>query len=332
MKKDFLSREEDIRFSKTVIDFNSLGDKADDNLKNEIKERTKLLIYIVSRDVLHLSYDDASSVFLELEEELDRIIASYKVSNATFNQYLKQLCQYRCRRMKQKKYQNTLWENAFFMEEAKYNARGLGDVEFLEIPKREQTKSLRIQSDIYAEFDMKGIIEFISRNKNVPDYPIYNRMELKLRKALDNNTSRKRFLIFILTLPRNSEGFDSYDIARVMQTDELAISHLLLLKDEELGFQEEKIREIQSRASKHWRIMAKLIANINMENDEDKKRILRDHYQTQVMCHKNNVREIKKASAGMSRSSIATVIGVSRSSVSIAIKEISSLLEIIAKS
>ena len=47
MKKDFLSREEDIRFSKTVIDFNSLGDKADDNLKNEIKERTKLLIYIV---------------------------------------------------------------------------------------------------------------------------------------------------------------------------------------------------------------------------------------------------------------------------------------------
>ena len=103
MKKDFLSREEDIRFSKTVIDFNSLGDKADDNLKNEIKERTKLLIYIVSRDVLHLSYDDASSVFLELEEELDRIIASYKVSNATFNQYLKQLCQYRCRRMKQKK-------------------------------------------------------------------------------------------------------------------------------------------------------------------------------------------------------------------------------------
>ena len=110
-----------------------------------------------------------------------------------------------------------------------------------------------------------------------------------------------------------------------MQTDELAISHLLLLKDEELGFQEEKIREIQSRASKHWRIMAKLIANINMESDEDKKRILRDHYQTQVMCHKNNVREIKKASAGMSRSSIANVIGVSRSSVSIAIKEISNL-------
>ena len=40
MKKDFLSREEDIRFSKTVIDFNSLGDKADDNLKNEIKDIT----------------------------------------------------------------------------------------------------------------------------------------------------------------------------------------------------------------------------------------------------------------------------------------------------
>ena len=332
MKKDYLSREEDIRFSKTVIDFNTLGEEADEKSRIEIRERTKLLIYIVSRDILHLSYDDASSVFLELEEELDKIIASYKVSNATFNQYLKQLCQYRCRRMKQKKYQNALWENAFFMEEAKYNARGLGDVEFLEIQKKEQSKSLRIQQDIYAEFDMKGIIEFISRNKNVPDYPIYNRMELKLRKALDNNTSRKRFLIFILTLPRNSEGFDSYDIARVMQTDELAISHLLLLKDEALGFQEEKIREIQSRASKHWRIMAKLIANINLESDEEKKRILRDHYQTQVICHKKNVREIKRASAGMSRSTIATVIGVSRSSVSIAIKEISSLLEIIAKS
>ena len=117
-----------------------------------------------------------------------------------------------------------------------------------------------------------------------------------------------------------------------MKTDELAINRFLALKDEALGFQEEKIREIQSRASKHWRIMAKLIANINMENDEEKKRKLRDHYQTQVVCHKNNMKEIKKASCGMSRTSIATSLEVSRSSVSIAIKETSTLLEIIAKS
>ena len=83
MKKDYLSREEDIRFSKTVIDFNTLGEEADEKSRIEIRERTKLLIYIVSRDILHLSYDDASSVFLELEEELDKIIASYKVSNAS---------------------------------------------------------------------------------------------------------------------------------------------------------------------------------------------------------------------------------------------------------
>lgn len=332
MKKDYLSREEDERFSKTVIDFNSSGIDANEKLKHEIRERTKLLIYIVSRDILHLSYDDASSIFLEMEEELDKIIASYKVSNATFNQYLKQLCQYRCRRMKHKKYHNTLWENAFFMEEAKYNARFPDDVEFLEIQKREKPESLTINEDIYSEFDIKGIFDFISRHKNVPDYPIYNKMEVKLRKSLETTAARKRFLIFILTLPRKSEGFDSYDIARVMQTDELAINRFLALKDEALGFQEEKIREIQSRASKHWRIMAKLIANINMENDEEKKRKLRDHYQTQVVCHKNNMKEIKKASCGMSRTSIATSLEVSRSSVSIAIKETSTLLEIIAKS
>ena len=79
MKKDYLSREEDERFSKTVIDFNSSGIDVNEKLKHEIRERTKLLIYIVSRDILHLSYDDASSIFIEMEEELDKIIESYKV-------------------------------------------------------------------------------------------------------------------------------------------------------------------------------------------------------------------------------------------------------------
>ena len=84
--------------------------------------------------------------------------------------------------------------------------------------------------------------------------------------------------------------------------------------------------------AKEYQFSYKYHQNINMENDEEKKRKLRDHYQTQVVCHKNNMKEIKKASCGMSRTSIATSLEVSRSSVSIAIKETSTLLEIIAKS
>ena len=90
MEKDYLSREEDERFSRTVIDFNNTdNDKVKENEKNAIRERTKILIYIVAREILHLSTDDASTVFLEMEKELDKIISQYKVSNATFNQYLK---------------------------------------------------------------------------------------------------------------------------------------------------------------------------------------------------------------------------------------------------
>lgn len=332
MEKDYLSREEDERFSRTVIDFNNTdNDKVKENEKNAIRERTKILIYIVAREILHLSTDDASTVFLEMEKELDKIISQYKVSNATFNQYLKQLCQYRCRRIKHKAYQNTLWESAYFMEEAKYNAKSSWDFDSMEVI-RNNDENRQINKDLYSDFNMINIVDFISKNKNVPDYPIFNNMEGKLRKALNKTSTRKRFLIFILSLPRKTEGFDSYDIARVMQTDEWAISRFLDLKDDALGYQEDKIREIQSRASKHWRIMAKLVANINLENDDEKRRKLRDHYHTQVMCHKKNVIQIKKASCGMSRASIANILEVSRSSVSTAIKEISMLLEMIAKS
>lgn len=331
MKKDYLSREEDELFSRTVLDFNNAS-QTNEKEKNAIRERTKILIYIVARDMLHLSYDDASTVFLDMEKELDKIITSYRVSNATFNQYLRQLCQYRCRRIKQKTYQNNLWENAFFMEEAAYNSKHPGDYDVLDDCSKEHRSTETYNQDLYSEYGLKEIIDFISKNKNVLDYPIFNNYEKKLRKALTIPTSRKRFLIFLLTLPRKTESIDSYDIARVLQVDECAINRLLYLKDEALGYQEEKIREIQSRASKHWRIMAKLVANINKENDEDKKRKLRDHYQTQVICHRKNVSEIRKVSNGMSRTYISNILGLSRSSVSVAVKETSTLLEMIAKS
>ena len=306
MKKDYLSREEDELFSRTVLDFNN-SSQTNEKEKNAIRERTKILIYIVARDMLHLSYDDASTVFLDMEKELDKIITSYRVSNATFNQYLRQLCQYRCRRIKQKTYQNNLWENAFFMEEAAYNSKHPGDYDVLDACTREHRSTETYNQDLYSEYGLKEIIDFITK-------------------------TRKRFLIFLLTLPRKTESIDSYDIARVLQVDECAINRLLYLKDEALGYQEEKIREIQSRASKHWRIMAKLVANINKENDEDKKRKLRDHYQTQVICHRKNVSEIRKVSNGMSRTYISNILGLSRSSVSVAVKETSTLLEMIAKS
>ena len=331
MKKDYLSREEDELFSRTVLDFNNAS-QTNEKEKNAIRERTKILIYIVARDMLHLSYDDASTVFLDMEKELDKIITSYRVSNATFNQYLRQLCQYRCRRIKQKTYQNNLWENAFFMEEAVYNSKHPGDYDVLDDCSKEHRSTETYNQDLYSEYGLKEIIDFITKNRNVLDYPIFNNYEKKLRKALAIPTSRKRFLIFLLTLPRKTESIDSYDIARVLQVDECAINRLLYLKDEALGYQEEKIREIQSRASKHWRIMAKLVANINKENDEDKKRKLRDHYQTQVICHRKNVSEIRKVSNGMSRTYISNILGLSRSSVSVAVKETSTLLEMIAKS
>ena len=330
MKKDYLSREEDEKFSKDVIAFNS-AQIENVGKEREIKERTKILIYRVSKELLHLTSDEASTIFLDMEEELDRIIASYKVSNATFNQYLKQLCQYRCRRIKQKRYHDTLWESAFIKEEASLFARNYGEFEYYESSFGKEKKHYSsTSSSNYKDMDMKEIINFISKTKNVIDYPLYNEMEAKLRRFLEEKTNRKRFIIFVLTLPRKTDGFDTYDLARVLQIDEEAVIRLFELKDEALGYQDDKIREIQSKANKHWRIMAKLVANITTEEDEEKKKKLRDHYQTQVRCHKNNVKEIRKISSGMSRTNIADIMGMSRSSVSVAIREISAILEYIA--
>ena len=168
MKKDYLSREEDELFSRTVLDFNNAS-QTNEKEKNAIRERTKILIYIVARDMLHLSYDDASTVFLDMEKELDKIITSYRVSNATFNQYLRQLCQYRCRRIKQKTYQNNLWENAFFMEEAAYNSKHPGDYDVLDACTREHRSTETYNQDLYSEYGLKEIIDFITKTRNVLD-------------------------------------------------------------------------------------------------------------------------------------------------------------------
>lgn len=329
---NYLSKEEDEIFSKAVIDFNTKNYGCEnEELKKKIKDRTRILIYRISKELLHLSYDDASTVYLALEEDLDRIISSYKVSRASFNQYLKQICQYRCRRIRKRKYENILWENAYFREEAQYNAKTWAETDYFEI-KRNIDRLYRPED--YREYDkmsLKEIVEHIAQNRNAQIYPLYNEMETKLRDSLNKRTLRKRFLIFLLSLPKKSEYYDYHDIARVLETKEIVISRFFELKDHVLGNNESRILEAQARAVKHWRIMRKLEANIMNEGSEEKRKRLQDHYLTQVACHRKKVLEIKKASRGLSRTEIADILNVSRSTVSGSIREITNLLESIVE-
>lgn len=327
MKKNYLSKEEDSCFSRLVIDCNTSPDTEEKRKRlAEIKERTKILIYRVSQEILHMSKDEASSVYVEMNKDLDRIISSYRISSATYNQYLKQLCQYRARRMRREKGNKGIWERAFLMEEINWAAHYSSAYDFTYGIGEEELSTLDM--DTYSNMNMENLFFHIINNKDRPDYPIYNEMEEKLRKALMKVTTRKRFLILILFIPKNTSGIESSDLARVLQTDESAIQKLLEMKEEYVGSNNTgRYGTALDRANKHWRIMAKLKKEISMERNEERKLRLQDHYHTQVKCHRQRIIEARKINRGMTRTEIAEILGMSRSTVCTAIVKMTEKLK-----
>ena len=332
MRKEYCTTEEDEKFSQTVIRFNNTTDEKERaKIQEEIRRRTKIIIYRMSRDNLHLSPDEASNIFLEMNDELDRIISQYKVSGATFNQYIRQLCIYRSRRLRRNHSDKAIWENQFLMEEG---ALVMGDSYEYDCIFDDNERYGAPSYDAlmkYRDYSFKELYEHIVKDKSRPDHPLYNKYERKLREALDNKTARKRFLVFMLTMPIEVHSPDSLDIARVLKADESAIVKLMELKSVRVGYKIEKENEIMARANMHWRIMARLKTNLAVEHDEKKRKSLMDHYQTHVRCHRDRMMEVRKLERGMTRSEIAQALNISRSSITDAMRSTSNLLEKIMK-
>lgn len=326
MKKDILSQREDEFFSSLVIKYNQKQEK-DRKEEDYIRERTKELVYRICRDKLMLNDDTISCVYISINDDIDKIINAYKISAKSFNHYLRQVCIYRIRRVREDnrfpeyleiEYMRESEDSLYTLDDHSvvYNGEEIGSSNMLFFNPRH-----------YLDMDIKSLTEFITSNQNRKDYTPRSRSEWVLRGKLDNKYFRRNFLFFILSLPANGGDDEAVNYARVFQTDEAAFTRLLFLKNEIIERNYPEREKNLCLAAMHWRMMAKLKNSMYKARSEDEYRILKDNYMTQVRCHRNRIKDAQRSMRGIIHSDIADTLGVCRTTVTMGIRKVKEELE-----
>ncbi len=329
MKEDLLSTSEDAAFSETVIRYNRKERNGLDTEEGRyIKERTKNLIYLICKEQLMMSDDLISSVFLNVYEDIDRVIKSYRIASHSFNHYLKQVCIYRIRRVKHRLGTRRYIESAYISEaDPLYTT----DEHHL-APEREKEElfhSLLIPApERYASMNMKDITDCIIEERNLIGVPTRSRKERILRNKLVKKSFRRNFLLFILSIPPGGDDVtDAKNYARVFQSDEAAFARLLYLKSEVVRRNTPDREKNLEKAAMHWCLMARIRNSMYRATSEEEYSVLKENYMSQVRCHRNRIRDARRSVKGIIHEDIASALGLSRSTVSMGISFIRRELE-----
>lgn len=328
MERNILSKKEDDSFSERVIKYNNDSVK-DEKEKEYIRGRTKNLVYRICKERLFLDDDMISSVYISFHYDMDRIISAYRIAEKSFNHYLRQVCIYRLRRALKK-------EQTPFYLEMEYSAE-TEDYYTLDNPdeKDDDGDDYLSPSQEITEFStmgMKEISEYIIKHNDAARSFSSNRKENALKKRLDESRYfRRNFLFFILSLPVTENRKDAENYARLFSTDESAFTKLLDLKNEYVRHNKERREKNLVLAAKHWRIMAKLKNSMYKAVSKTEYNVIRENYMSQVRCHRNRLRDAVRLRKGIIHDEIASVLGHSRTTVSMGIKQVRETLEDIVK-
>lgn len=329
MEKDILSKQEDEYFSSVVINYNQKENKTKQE-RDFVIHRTKKLIYLICRDRLFISPDMLSSIYININEDIEKIISSYRIAARSFNHYLKQVCSYRIRRVKKEESSSHYIDLEYSSENGEFyttenhfeNEEGEADLTLAE-------PMLFYNPVKFSDMDIKDLCSYIIETKNRDDYILKNSKERELSKRLSKNLFRRNFLFFILSLPASQSEKEAQNYARVFKTDILAFSRLINLKNDKINSDNSKREKSLQLAAMHWRIMAKIKNSMYKAATETEYNELRDNYMAQVRCHKNRLNDARRAFRGIIHEEIASTLGHSRTTVSMGIRQVrKALMEI----
>ncbi len=329
MKKDLLSQAEDRAFSEVVIRYNGKERNGLDTEEGRyIKERTKDLVYLICKEQLLMSDDLISSVFLNVYDDLDKVIRSYRIASHSFNHYLKQVCIYRIRRVRQHPAVRSCVESEYMHEDAVLYTT---DDHHLpaEKEKEDLLHSLTIGSpERYASMNMKAIADSIISERNLLGVPPRSRKERILSNKLVRKRFRRNFLLFILSIPPGGDDItDAKNYARVFQSDEAAFARLLYLKNEVVRRSTPEREKNLEKAAMHWCLMARIKNSMYKATSREEYSVLKENYMSQVRCHRNRIEDARRSVKGIIHEDIASALGLSRSTVSMGISLIRRELE-----
>lgn len=332
MRKDLLASDEDIAFSEAVIRYNSRNDNNTDTEEGRyIRERTKNLVYLICKEQLLMSDDLISSIFLNIYDDLDKVIRSYRIASHSFNHYLKQVCIYRVRRVRHHSSSPLCLESEYISESSELYT--IDEHTFYDEKDEIRYPLLMCNPQRYASMGMKDLAEHIISERSTLSLPVRSRRERMLRNKLMQKRFRRNFILFILSLPPGSdEVMDARNYARVFQTDEAAFARLLFLKNEVIRHSYPERERNLEKAAMHWRLMARIKNSMYRASSREEYRVLKENYMSQARCHRNRIEDANRSVKGIIHEDIASVLGLSRSTVSMGICLIRRELERISNS
>ena len=318
----FFTADADRYIGKKVLEYNN-AESEEERLRLEsfVKERTGILLYLIPQRNLYISEEDLSGFYLDVVKDMDRIIGSFAISGSSYIAYLTQICRYRCMRYIRKKEKNEQTEIALIRSD----------------PSLYEGNVLREQSQPYSasfparvsSMNMKEILGYIMGRK--PSSIEETDTESVLASQLSQPVNRRRFLEFLLHLPKVETASFMAGVSRVLRVDSAVISRFYELRNGELSGNDEAIESAELIAARYWKMIARLRHAMTKKADTEKLKDLMRATERAAGIYRKRLDVIKYRKRGLPQGRIAEILGIPRSTVANDISKMKALLEDIGK-
>ncbi len=319
---DYFSEIEDQKFSNDVIRFNHLddGDSVKESMRARLKDRTQILLYQIPIRNLFLTEDEASEIYLSARDDIDRIISSYTINRATYNSYIAKICKYKALSNAKLHYTNSRLEEGFcYTLKLDYENT---ELEFFQ----EEPFYGETRPEIF-EMDIKALIDYIANTRDTTEYShSFTPDEAELHIQMQDESNRRRMMIFLLSLPQIETPRFIDSIARIMQLDSMVFSYFYTLRFNLLGKANKRWEECQNTAHRHYKALLNMQPKLSRETDSKKLSELESAYSRIYQNYIKNIDEAKRRKRGLTQMEIAAALGIKRSTVCYAIAQIKCLM------
>ena len=326
---DYFDREDDMAFSDLVRRFNdpSTDEKEKIRLEAGIKERTSVLLYLIPRRNLFLDEADISGFYLDVIRDIDRIIGSFTISGTSYNAYIREICRYRSFRYLRDRERKEFVEKALVYSEVRNS--DLWSTDRSALSEGRTWYSDNRNGRKISSMDLKEVSSYIITHRG--RMKLKDKKEKILYERLSDPMMRTRFLSFLLSIPGDENDATVTGLSRILGSDIQAVDRLIFLRKEEVEKLSEKEHKARDLAARYWRIMTKIQASIQREEDPDKKREFTDAYNRIQRLFEERKKDAANGRKGLTQEMISKVLSRSRSSVSNDIRYIRTLLESLTK-
>ncbi len=305
---NYYSEKEDRAFTLKVAKYNSLDEAEKEEMREEIVNRTYLLLYEIPIKQLYTSTDAAADIFLEAQAEIDDIISNFRICGITFNKYLTQVCRYKLLNKLRKDRERQLIEDSMCLKECEA-------LYYTEAEERQRVAHYGKQRPEVEALTLPELFVYIIKSDDGL-FESNSEKEKKLHKYLKNKIARKRFLLYLLSLPATEDEDMISNIARVLDIDYKVLAQFFIHKHTNLNDQYENRLKAHNTAMRHWITITRLNKALNTAPPEEcnviEKKLLK-----LKRCHQGRINMLKKTYGGMSQRDIADSLNMSRSTVSL---------------